>query len=309
MRRLVRVQHEGLVLTVAGDWRVKPLPEHGTNARYRRGCKCERCTHAASRAAKLREIRKMKGYTPFVPADEAVSHIAALRSLGMSLDAIANAAAIGEATAGRISRGEVPEIRRATATRILSVRLDLDALDPEMEVSAVGSSRRVKALRAIGWTLRAQVAELPLEMSTLVRLCKPSPRGGIRVRNAQAIRDLYDRWSMTPGPSTFAVNDAARRGYFPPLAWDDIDDPNEKPNTGRADDTHVDPIAVERTIAGDRPNHLSRAERRAALTYLHSLGLSDSQIGARLGLDKDAAFQARSRAGLPPNIPHNRRSA
>jgi hypothetical protein len=57
----------------------------------------------------------------------------------------------------------------------------------------------------------------------------------VRRNVAEAILALYDDLSMTPadGPGAWrALSDARKHGWAPPLAWDDIDDPNETPDTG-----------------------------------------------------------------------------
>lgn len=64
----------------------------------------------------------------------------------------------------------------------------------------------------------------------------------------EAIAAMYDQLAMTPGPSTCTRNKAAKRGYAPPLAWDDgdLDNPDATPangtDPGRRKRVHLDDI-------------------------------------------------------------------
>ena len=81
-------------------------------------------------------------------------------------------------------------------------------------------------------------------------------RDHVRRSTAERIAALYDRWCMTPGPAATRNRAmAVRRGWAPPLAWNNIDDPDEQPRGVRAERPRkddVDPIVVERSLAGDR---------------------------------------------------------
>lgn len=73
----------------------------------------------------------------------------------------------------------------------------------------------------------------------------------------------------------------------------------------------IDEIAVERLIAGDIPQHTTVGEREAAIRQLHAEGLSDAQIGARIGVTASCVFYRRKALGLPanPQWPHTRERA
>jgi hypothetical protein len=75
--------------------------------------------------------------------------------------------------------------------------------------------------------------------------------------------------------------------------------PQEIHQRRRNDD--VDEIAVQRLIAGDIPEHTTVGEREAAIRHLHATGLSDSQIGARIGVSSSCVFYRRKALGLPAN--------
>jgi hypothetical protein len=84
---------------------------------------------------------------------------------------------------------------------------------------------------------------------------------------AERVAAVYDELSMVRpvdsavrGRGQIRIHDrqrrmAKRRGYAPPLAWDNIDDPNERPNMRPAryrSTRDVDHATVERVLAGDK---------------------------------------------------------
>lgn len=144
---------------------------------------------------------------------------------------------------------------------------------------ATGVARRLQALAALGWTSKdlgplLGVSDARVQHLTNMKYPKAHPD------TIDAVRALYDRLSMTvpvdrktTGRGGAAVHDrqrraAAAKGYLPPLAWDDesIDDPHALPHRPRAQDNHhhrdsVDPIVVERILAGDRMPWATPAEK------------------------------------------------
>ena len=95
-------------------------------------------------------------------------------------------------------------------------------------VSALGSRRRIQALMAIGWTAESIANEIGWSDGRSIRSVI-FIKERVRTSTAQRIAAAYDRLSMTRGPSEITARRSARSGYAPPLAWDDIDDPDEKP--------------------------------------------------------------------------------
>jgi hypothetical protein len=91
-------------------------------------------------------------------------------------------------------------------------------------VPAIGARRRKQALAVIGW------AEVDLE-----REFGPVPR--LRGKRHANIDDTVDRWwrhafdtlGATDGPNQRAKATAKTKGWAPPLAWLNIDDPDEQP--------------------------------------------------------------------------------
>jgi lambda repressor-like predicted transcriptional regulator len=102
------------------------------------------------------------------------------------------------------------------------------------------TQRRIRALRAIGYTLRALSAETGLHVDRLDIMSTAAPFGRqeltkrVNADTARVVADAFDRLFDKPGGSVRAVNDARKKGWAPPLAWDDasIGDPAAKPFMG-----------------------------------------------------------------------------
>lgn len=141
-------------------------------------------------------------------------------------------------------------------------RLEYDLLlGKPRRIPMAGSRRRVEALAAIGWPKAIIARACGWHETNLVRLTQQAM---ITTRMADRIAAVYDDLHMTPGPSRRAKIRAARKGYLPPLAWDDIDDPNEQPDLTQdhfPDPESIDPVVIERILAGDWKLPANRAER------------------------------------------------
>jgi hypothetical protein len=152
-------------------------------------------------------------------------------------------------------------------------------------VDATGTRRRIRALQALGWRFvdideacgrRAGSAGATWSHN-LVRQDK------VHIDNARAIAAAYERMCMTLADTPQADRTrtmAARKGWVVPLAWDDIDDPTERPRTGIERYRHlddVDPVAVDRAAAGDRLR-LTQAERFLVVARLRAAGWSIERI-------------------------------
>lgn len=100
--------------------------------------------------------------------------------------------------------------------------------------NSIGSCRRIRALVALGYTQQILSKESGLDPSWISKLAMNNRRQRVNADTAMRVNELYDRLSMTPGPSEAARNRAHRKGWMPPLAWDDdtIDSPEAQPNPG-----------------------------------------------------------------------------
>ena len=71
---------------------------------------------------------------------------------------------------------------------------------------------------------------------------------------------------------------ALRQGFAPPLAWTNIDDPDEQPNLGGVDD-QIDPVVVDRLLHLERVVS-TRAEKVEAMRQWLAMGRSQRSLCA-----------------------------
>lgn len=150
-------------------------------------------------------------------------------------------------------------------------------------IDPTGTQRRLRALRAIGWTWDQLAVELGVSRSVAFQWGVDKPRGVYR-ETAQTVADAYARLSMQPQTGWVADRArvrAARLGYAPPLAWDNIDDPREKPQTGGKGQV-FDDVIVDRLLAGERLKS-NRAEKEEAMRRWLAAGRSQRSLCAMHG--------------------------
>lgn len=138
-------------------------------------------------------------------------------------------------------------------------------------IDATGTVRRLQALYALGHTWESIGRHLGLRKCTVSGMGNgfPENKRGVYQSTADAVAALYDRLCMTR-PEGFGANRARlaaeRRGWPPPLAWGDIDNPDARPDYGdpRAGRRYdVDPVVIERIINhADVPETVTTGERR-----------------------------------------------
>lgn len=201
--------------------------QHGY-ARYKlNGCRCRVCVAAVSEYNRRRQMAVTAG-TWRVDAGLVREHLAVLSARGMGYKRCALVAGVSRSTVRRILYGAGGRPAPATtrhdiATKLLALDVDLGGA---ALVDALGTVRRIQALTAIGWTLTDTGRALGWTSSNLGLLLRQDK---VLRRTADAVAGLYERRSGTTGPSGRARRMAAARGWVPPLAWTNIDDPREKP--------------------------------------------------------------------------------
>ncbi|GAA4929038.1 hypothetical protein GCM10023224_05560 [Streptomonospora halophila] len=204
---------------------------HGTYAGYKHhGCHCDPCNQARRDYENDRSRAIAYGtWSPWGDADAVRARITALKAAGWSIKAVATAARTTEDVVRNLGRDPGRRVRAEVAARIL----EIDQLWPAGYVPAVGSVRRLRALAVIGHGLCEVSAESGLSVSGLSKL-----RAGQRwtqARTPAAVEVAYTRLEMRPASSPRAgiIRERARAaGWAPPLAWDDIDDPDAVPDLG-----------------------------------------------------------------------------
>jgi hypothetical protein len=223
------------------------------------------------------------------PVEPVLAHIGVLIDAGLSKNAIAALADTTTTWMRRAARPGRKWVESPVAAAVLAIPVPVAAqhLAPGgSRVDATGTVRRLQALTALGYTQEAILRRLGA--SNWLNCLWSGRRRVVNATTAQQVERLYDELCMTPAPpspgATRARNTAARRGYPPPLAWDDIDDPAARPYSPPA---MVRPL----TSAGRRavPHNFVDvvADHRA-------IGRTDEAIAAALGLKVDT-LQTRLR--------------
>lgn len=203
------------------------------------GCRCDTCRHSRKMERQRRRNRllaygranEIRGER--VPAGPVRDHLVSLLGEGVGLERIADAAGVPRSLCLDLRFGRrgkraasknatVQSVRRDYAEQLLA--LDIDGIERAL-LDSVGTCRRLQALVAIGWT-ESQLAErMGMDMGNFWGLlCGLRQRvtSGNAARAAQIFSTLWDQ----PQTGHYADNArriAARRGWHPPLAWDDID--------------------------------------------------------------------------------------
>lgn len=143
-------------------------------------------------------------------------------------------------------RGKLPparRVKRETANKLLAIKPSLDNVSAgsRSNVDSAITLRKLQAMMAMGWSLQAigQMLDPPMDQSNI---WKTTQKNVCRATTALAMRNLFDKyWDRRPPHRTTnekalyyrALRHAESNGYVTAMAWDDIDDINErKPKAG-----------------------------------------------------------------------------
>lgn len=118
-------------------------PDHGTQARYSYGCRCQPCRAAATRRAKQRRLEASRGRVFMVPAAGTRRRIQALAVMGWPFSEIAARLGVTRCAVQKLGRASAT-VQAATARRIAVV---YDELSMTPGPSVYTRARAVKA----GW--------------------------------------------------------------------------------------------------------------------------------------------------------------
>lgn len=211
-----------------------PSP-HGTRSRYTYGCRCDDCREAQRlfhHDYKRRKLHEKWGMAEpdLVDSTAVRQHIEALRVYGIGWKRVAHLAGVAETVVARLAGYDTSKpahrVRRGTQRRILAVQPIPANLAPGVRIPAGPSARRVQALIAIGYTV-TDLAERAGVLPSNFRVHKYDDSHLIFAGTAARIAAMYDELCMAvPADVTSAKRArlyAQRRGWPPPLAWDDID--------------------------------------------------------------------------------------
>ncbi|SEN87898.1 hypothetical protein [Nonomuraea pusilla] len=210
---------------------------HGTYTGYTtHGCRCDRCREAMCRYNKQRLAAIARGeWQPWADIGEVRQHVKALRQAGLSFDLIADLAGVDRRNVELSLSPDRKRVRTSFAEKVLAVTVDLDQMPDWAKVDATGTRRRLQALMYAGWSANTLADMVGLERLAIRKLMD---RPRVRVFTARAVRKVFaDLCNRMPpcearyerASVTRAQRHARAQGWAPAMAWDDIDDPREKP--------------------------------------------------------------------------------
>jgi transcriptional regulator with XRE-family HTH domain len=246
-----------------------PRQHTPSRACYIRGCRRPECKQADYEYMSRIRLDHHRGQRRRTDARQTRRHIEHLLAANWTQAQIARAAGLSHRTICDVLHG-APIVANRTELAILSIPIGPAPLDGR-DVDGTGSMRRIQALVAIGWSLAQLAPRLGFYVTDL-GLIANGHRPYVRATTADAIVRGYRQLARTPGPSTRARNDAARKGWHGPAAWDDdtIDDPDAAPD-------------LEQPEPELNRNELAELRRQEVL-HLAGFDVPPEEIAARLGI-------------------------
>lgn len=228
---------------------------------YRRGCRRDECRTADRIYRKSYELRRLSGIPRHIPGPVVAAHLRLLIDSGRTIRRIAAQSGVSERAINYILNGQA-KVTRPKALALLAIQ----PLNEAPRVDPTGTIRRIQALAAIGrpivWTAEQAGYHPSYLFSILAGHVHSIPR-----HMAHRFAVLYREYSHQAGASEYTRSVARRNGWHGPLAWDDLDDPNEQPE-----------VVVERVL-----NFHERAQlRREEIIHLAWCGHQPEQILDRL---------------------------
>lgn len=232
---------------------------------YRRGCRRDECRTADRIYRKQYELRRLAGVPSHIPGPVVTAHIRHVLDSGRTIRSISAEAQVSERAINYILNGQ-EKVTRIKALALLAVH----PLDEAPRVDPTGTIRRIQALAAIGWPIIWTAEQTGYHYSYVFTIL------GGRLHSiprpvAQRVAALYREYSRRQGHSQHTRTIARRNGWHGPLAWDDIDDPNERPET-------------EQPVENELSRNELAAVRRAEIEHLDGFNLPTHEIAARLGI-------------------------
>ena len=255
-------------------------------------CRCERCRHDRQMERQRRRNRLTAyGRTDQIRGERVAAgpvrdHLVALMDHRIGLERIADAAGIPRSVCLDLKFGRrgkrsetsrtVQWVRREYADQLLA--LTADDIERAL-IDSVGTSRRLQALVAIGWTETQLAERMSMGVANFWRIvCGMRHRvtAAMAARAAEIFAELWDQ----PQTGTYADQArriAERRDWRSPLAWDDID----------SDPT---PAVV------DEPQRIAKADVFLEdVEFLLDAGEAPEQVAIILGRKPDAIAKLAER--------------
>lgn len=237
---------------------------------------CNAC-YLADRKHRLR-YGTWESKQTLVDAAPAVEHLDKLDRVGMSRQQVVKLTGLHHTTVYRLEPGT--RVHSRTVETILSVEPLPPGAPGDFLVLAVGSTRRLQGLAALGWPPNLVADRMGMANQRWhIRQIMLGENRRVWNSTARMINDVYEVLSGSIGPSTQAKAEAVEHYWAPPLAWDEdewehhIDNPLSQP-TG---------MRVQKYRYREAPKQMSFAERYKELA---ALGYDRDEIARQMGIKR-----------------------
>lgn len=214
----------------------------------------------------------------FVDVAPVRERVAALRAAGIGFPRLQELTGLAGMTLEHICDDGRRSVSRSTWDAVMAVSVPTSPLDPRIadgaRVASVGTTRRLRGLSWMGWSSREVTRFLGLNDKNGLSKLYSGQHTQVTAGRARAIADIFDRLALTLGPNLIARRMAIEKGWAPPLAWMNPDDPNEMPDPGVVQEVPTSELIAE----------------------LQDMGITDvDQLGDRLGIKPKSVLRHMER--------------
>jgi lambda repressor-like predicted transcriptional regulator len=245
---------------------------------------CDPCHTAHLRYRRRRRYDEALGRPRMTDASPVIRHLERLRSLGVTVRDIAQNSGVSDSTIDELLNRPRDTIRADNAAALLSTT---PPPTPTGLVPSLGTIRRIRALSRLGWAMRDIERVSGVKLHTLREISSAEPPH-VKVSNAEGVAAAYAELCMALPPSGRTASQvrskAAAKGWPPPLAFDDIDDPTTHPSgvlTSKTRDHKPKDVVEEAVVLAlvqGRPVESNRAEKVEAMRRWLAAGRSERSL-------------------------------
>lgn len=198
-------------------------------------CARETCTRRQQNGGLCKQHYRiaMRGKpTGLIDSRPVQEHIKALSDAGVSGKRLGELVGMPQASIWRITKQT--QVLASTAEKILAINPSnaRELAKDNAHFPSLGSRRRLQALQVLGHTGESLAREAGMNRRALIAV---QSQDWVSGETARKIASLYERLHLTRGGSEATRRRSLLKGWVPPLAWENIDDPHEVPVM--ADDT------------------------------------------------------------------------
>ena len=163
---------------------------------------------------------------------------------------------------------------KSNADKLMAVRYDMTKSPGGALVPSKPTQRRIQALVAVGYSMMWQAEQIGWSVQNFTPILK---KDQVQVSTAKLIHELFEQYAYKrrTGESkelkysiTRALNHAARNGWVPAAAWDDIDTDPHPPTTDAP--PAIDTVIVQTLVSGRTvpvPRGTKKLYAKAMLQY------------------------------------------